>query len=171
MAADEVPSASRLIPSEGLSFQAADQNRRSFCQYAAVAVALIGCGLIPDDAAALPDDDAFHLTRMGDVLERLGGIPVDNDEISITAPHLAENGANVRVSVESSLAGVQDIYVLAESNPFPFAVAFSIPVGTDASVAVNLKLAQSSAVVGVVRARNKLYWKSKRIQVTVGGCS
>jgi sulfur-oxidizing protein SoxY len=153
------------------AFAIADLNRRSFIQRSSAVTALMGCGLIPRHAGALPDDEIFRLTRMGDVLERLGGMPVDHDEITLTVPDLAENGANVRVSVESSLTGVQEIYVLAESNPFPFAVGFSIPVGTDASVGVNLKLAQSGDVIGVVRAQNKLYWRSQRTQVTVGGCA
>ena len=146
-------------------------NRRSFFRHSSAFIALIGCGLLPDQAAAMPDDSVFQLTRMSDVLERLGGMPAEHDEITITIPDLAENGANVRVAVASSLTEVQDIYVLVESNPFPFAAAFSIPVGTDASVAVNLKLAQSSEVIGLVRARNALYWTSKFTQVTVGGCA
>jgi sulfur-oxidizing protein SoxY len=167
---DRCPSAANDTETEKY-VPAGDLNRRCFIGHAGVVIALIGCGLLPDSAAALPDDGVFKLSRMSDVLERLGGIPTDHDEITITVPDLSENGANVRVSVASSLVDVQDIYVLAESNPFPFAAAFSIPVGTDASVAVNLKLAQSSEVIGVVRARDKLYWTSKYTQVTVGGCA
>lgn len=169
MPCDGRPFASRASEADP-SLWVEDLNRRSFFHHATV-VALIGCGLIPGHAAALPGDGLFQLTRMGDVLARLGGTPAHHDEVTITTPDLAENGANVRVAVASSLAEVQDIYVLAESNPFPFAAAFSIPVGTDASVSVNLKLARSSEVFGVVRARDKLYWASKSTQVTVGGCA
>jgi len=146
-------------------------SRRSFLQHTGAVVALIGCGLISERALALSDDGVFRLTRMTAVLEQLGGTPTESDEITLTIPELAENGANVPVSVASSLTEVGDIYVLVEANPFPFAAAFSIPAGTEAKVAVNLKLGQSSQVIGVVRAANKLYWTSKYAKVTVGGCT
>jgi sulfur-oxidizing protein SoxY len=143
--------------------------RRSFLQHTSAVVALIGCGLLSEISQA--DDGVFRLTQMSAILERLGGTPTEHDKIALTIPELAEDGANVPVSVASSLAEVEDIYVLVEANPFPFAAAFSIPAGTAAKVAVNLKLAQSSQVIGVVRAANKLYWTSKFAKVTVGGCT
>lgn len=170
MAPDECPST--LLGSDGERYvQVSDLNRRSFLQHVSVFFALTSCGLVPSYASAVPDDGIFQLTRMSDVLERLGGEPADDDGISITTPDLAENGASVPVSLASSLAGVEDMYVLVESNPFPLAAAFSIPRGTDARMTVNLKLAQSSEVIGVVRTRDKLYWASKSTQVTVGGCT
>jgi sulfur-oxidizing protein SoxY len=101
----------------------------------------------------------------------LGGTPADSNDIAVTAPDVAENGRNVPVSVTTSLSEVQAIYVLVESNPFPFAAAFSIPEGTDANISVRLKLAQSGKVIGIVRAANELFWASRYVQVTVGGCA
>jgi len=146
-------------------------SRRSFLQHTSAVFALIGCGLLSEQAIAQADDGVFRLTQMSAILEQLGGTPTEHDKIALTIPELAEDGANVPVSVASSLAEVEDIYVLVEANPFPFAAAFSIPAGTAAKVAVNLKLAQSSQVIGVVRAANKLYWTSKFAKVTVGGCT
>lgn len=146
-------------------------SRRSFLQYTSGSFALLAFGLLSGDASALPGRDVFSLTSMSAVLERLGGIPTDQDEIGITVPDVAENGASVPVTVASSLNDVQELYVLVESNPYPFAAAFSIPFGTDARISVNLKLAQSSQVIGVVRAANKLFWSSKHVQVAVGGCA
>ena len=145
--------------------------RRSFLQYAAAAVAFLGCGQMTAHAAVLPNDDAFRLAPLDEVIDYLGGAPADSSDVVVNAPDLAENGRNVPVSVTTSLSEVQAIYVLAESNPFPFAAAFSLPDGTDASISVRLKLAQSGKVIGVVRAANKLFWASKHVQVTVGGCA
>lgn len=150
-------------------------SRRLFLRYTPTVVALIASGVLPGQAGALinglPNDDAFRLAPMSEVLQHLGGTPVQHDEVSITIPDLVENGSNVRVNVASTLAEVAAIYVLVEANPFPFAAAFSIPAGTDASVGVNLKLAQSSLVAAVVRAADGLFWASKYAQVTIGGCS
>lgn len=150
-------------------------SRRSLLRSTPTVIALFASALLPGRADALinrlPNDAAFRLTPMSEVLQHLGGTPVRHDEVTITIPDLVEDGANVRVNVASTLAEVAAMYVLVEANPFPFAAAFSIPSGTDASVGVNLKLAQSSEVIAVVRAADRLFWASKYAQVTVGGCS
>lgn len=155
----------------GNGSMSANLTRRSFLHHAGSVVALFAYGQIPTHASALPDDDAFRLAPIGEVVRHLGGTPADSNDIAVTAPDVAENGRNVPVSVTTSLSEVQAIYVLVESNPFPFAAAFSIPEGTDANISVRLKLAQSGKVIGIVRAANELFWASRYVQVTVGGCA
>jgi sulfur-oxidizing protein SoxY len=149
----------------------ASLTRRSFLRSAGAAAALIACAPSRIYAVALPSDDSFRIAPTSALLERLGGVPTESEDIVLNVPDLAENGENVPVSVVASLSNVQAIYVLADTNPFPLAAAFSIPDGTDARISVRLKLAQTGKVIGVVRAANKLYWASKSVRVTVGGCS
>ncbi|MEJ2577004.1 MAG: thiosulfate oxidation carrier protein SoxY, partial [Gammaproteobacteria bacterium] len=85
-------------------------------------------------------------------------------------PEIAENGAVVRVTVETTLANVQSVSLVVEKNPRPLAVSFEIPPGTLPNVACRIKMGQTSPVMAVVKTDAGLFSASKEVKVTIGGC-
>jgi sulfur-oxidizing protein SoxY len=149
-----------------------EQPRRDFIRVSGIYLALAGLGLLPERSSSSGwDPGAFNVTTLQDALAVLGGVPVTDTAIQITLPDAVEDGVVVPVSVSCAMPNVEDIFILVDSNPFPLAVAFRILDGTEPSVSVRLKLAQSGVVHAVVRADGHLYSASKGTRVTVGGCT
>jgi sulfur-oxidizing protein SoxY len=60
---------------------------------------------------------------------------------------------------------------VAELNPNPLAVRFSLPEGTEPFVHTRIKLARSGTVYALVRAQGQLYALGRDVRVEKGGCS
>jgi sulfur-oxidizing protein SoxY len=139
----------------------------------AVLAAAIAAGLVrPRDAFAADwNKDAFTTTSFNDVVKAMGGSGVtQSNDIQITAPDIAENGAVVPISVTSNLPGTQSIGILVEKNPSILSAEFDIPEGTDPYVQTRVKMGQSSNVIVLVKAGGKYYSATKEVKVTLGGC-
>ena len=76
----------------------------------------------------------------------------------------------VRVGAQSNIANTSQISFVVEKNPSALAAMFDIPVGTDANVATNIKMGQSSNVYALAKAGDKFYYAVKEVKVTLGGC-
>ena len=97
---------------------------------------------------------------------------IDSRKIKLgRLPRVAENGASVPITVSSSLDNVERIYILVEKNPSPLSVEFILSPAVEARVSARLKMAETSNVIVIVKAEEKLYRATKRVKVTVGGCS
>lgn len=90
--------------------------------------------------------------------------------IKITAPPIAENGAEVGVTVSSSLSNVDSMSILVKKNNSPLAASFGLGAGTDPFVRTRIKIAKTSDVVAVVRSGGKLFTAKREVKVTIGGC-
>jgi len=90
--------------------------------------------------------------------------------ISLNAPEIAENGAVVPITVETSLENVQSVSIVVDKNPRPLAISFDIPPGTLPNVACRIKMGQTSPVTAVVKTDSGLFSASKEVKVTIGGC-
>jgi sulfur-oxidizing protein SoxY len=122
------------------------------------------------DAKQWPQD-AFKQKSEADALKALYGKPAEtSDKVSLDAPEIAENGAVVPITVDSSLPNVTGVALLVLENPFTLAAAYKIPEGTKPAVASRLKMAKTTKVVAVVESGGKLYSATKEVKVTVGGC-
>ncbi len=134
---------------------------------------LAGAGLLAPRAvlAAWPKS-AFDATSVDGALNGVYGSSgaADSNSITIKAPDIAENGAVVPVTVESSLPGVDSITIMSASNVNPMAASFSLAAGTAAYVSTRIKMAKTSDVVAVVKSGGKLYKAAKNVKVTIGGC-
>ncbi len=156
---------------------APDAARRTILK-GAVAGALAGLGLgsFPFPAFADADakdwpPDAFKQKSEADALKALYGKSADaSDKVNLDAPEIAENGAVVPITINSSLPNVSGIAILVLENPYTLAAAYKIPEGTQAMVASRLKMAKTSKVIAVVESGGKLYSATKEVKVTVGGC-
>lgn len=93
-----------------------------------------------------------------------------SSKIKLKLPRIAENGAVVPITVDSSLKNVTAIYILVEKNPVPLAAEFTLFPGTDAFVAGRIKMAETCDVVAVVNSGGQLYSAKKSVKVTIGGC-
>jgi sulfur-oxidizing protein SoxY len=122
-------------------------------------------------AAAWPEK-AFASTAAAEAMTALFGTDrtTPSPDISLTAPEIAENGAVVPISVETTLENVQSVSIVVEKNPRPLAVSFDIPPGTLPNVACRIKMGQTSQVMAVVQTDGGLFSASKEVKVTIGGC-
>lgn len=93
-----------------------------------------------------------------------------SDKITLTAPDIAENGAVVPVTVESTLPKVTRIAFIAPANPYALVADFIIPDGSEAYVSNRIKMGKTSDVIAIVESDGKLYSAKKSVKVTVGGC-
>ena len=146
--------------------------RRSVLKTTGVFGVLFAAGILTSKQlwAAAENRATFDAKTLTDAMKAIGGTAADSKDISINAPDIAENGAVVPITVSSTLANVQEIYILVEKNPFPLAASFILADGTEPSVQTRIKMGQSSNVVAVVKADGKFYTASKETKVTLGGC-
>ncbi|MFB1487623.1 MULTISPECIES: thiosulfate oxidation carrier protein SoxY [unclassified Thiocapsa] len=148
-----------------------DRRRRGLVVAGGVFWALSQVGLLGSAHAQTRQLAAlFSATTIDDALAILGSTSAKDAAVDLALPGVVEDGAVVPVKVSSTLEGVEEIYVLVASNPYPVAVHFEIPDGTEPFVSIRLKLAQTGAVYAVVKANGRLYSRVAETRVTVGGC-
>ena len=115
---------------------------------------------------------AFESKTLAEAAKALGasGAPVESKELILQAPEIAENGSVVRVGAQSNMAGTTQIALVVEKNPNALAALFDISAGTDANVATNVKMGQSSNVYALAKVGDKFFYAVKEVKVTLGGC-
>jgi sulfur-oxidizing protein SoxY len=114
----------------------------------------------------------YDAKTLDEALKALGGTSSASTSalIAINAPDIAENGAVVPVSVNSSAANTQMIAILVEKNPAMMAAQFTIMPGTEPAITTRIKMNGTSNVLALVKADDKWLLASKEIKVTLGGC-
>jgi sulfur-oxidizing protein SoxY len=153
-----------------------DQTRRNVLKAgggASLFALLAAAGMMRPDAALAADwnQKAFEAKNLKDAFDALGaGNRINSNDIVMTAPEIAENGAVVPIGAVSKLPGTESIAILIAKNPTALAASFDIPSGTEAAVSTRIKLAESSEVYVLVKAQGKYYTTKKEIKVTIGGC-
>lgn len=114
---------------------------------------------------------AFEAKSVEAVLSALGGSgPAHSQDIRVQAPDIAENGAVVSVTVDTSLPNVESISVMARDNTSPLAASYVLDSSTDGYISSRIKMRKTSDVIAVVKANGKLYSAKKAVKVTLGGC-
>jgi sulfur-oxidizing protein SoxY len=146
--------------------------RRTFLKLAgATAVTIGGTLKIGRALAAAWNKAGFDSKATADVLKILGVAgAAPSKDIVITAPDIAENGAQVPVTVTSRIPNTQSISIIADKNPFPLNSTFDFSNGAEGYVSTKIKMGQTSNVIAVVKADGKFLTASKEIKVTIGGC-
>jgi sulfur-oxidizing protein SoxY len=133
----------------------------------------LGSGLIkPSKAEAAEWPKAgFESKSIDDALKNVFGASATtaSGAIKVKAPEVAENGAQVNVSMQADMPNVESMAILVEKNAAPLAAFMSLS-GADAFFATSIKMAQTSDVHFVVKAGGKLYSVKKTVKVTAGGC-
>lgn len=145
--------------------------RRNVLRYGVGALGALAAGVLwPLRAMAHALDGAFKAKVVDEVFKELGATPTPSDQILLTTPDIAENGAVVPISVVSHLPKTEQIMVLVEKNPNPMAAAFTIPEGTEGFISTRVKVGQTCNIYAVVKADGKLYSAMRETKVTLGGC-
>jgi len=149
-----------------------DNRRRLLLQGTLGAGALAGAGLLaPKSVLAAWSKEAFSAKTTDDAMNALlGGKASASDAVRIKAPDIAENGAVVPITVETSAANVESISVFISNNPSPLAANFVLGAGASGYAATRVKMGKTSDVVAVVKAGGSLQSVTKEVKVTIGGC-
>jgi len=90
--------------------------------------------------------------------------------IKIKAPAIAESGAEVGVTISTTLPSVDSMAILIKKNNSPLAANFALGAGTNPYIRTRVKIAKTSDVVAVVRSGGKLFTTKQEVKVTIGGC-
>jgi sulfur-oxidizing protein SoxY len=142
---------------------------------AKVATLLSAVGVLPSLAraqAAGYNTAAFDAKTIPDLMKILeAGAPVESNEITLTAPDIAENGAVVPVGAATTLPGVKRMLFLVEKNPSVLTADFDVSDAIDASFTTRVKMAQSCDVYAVAMMNDgQVLFAKKEVKVTLGGC-
>jgi sulfur-oxidizing protein SoxY len=153
-----------------------DTKRRVFLQ-GSVAASLIGVAagaglLTPQAVLAAYPKDAFAAKDEASAISSLLGSDTSeaSDAVTIKAPDIAENGAVVPVTIETSLEQVESISLLSASNATPLVASYSLAANTSGYVSNRIKMGKTGDVIALVKAGGKVYSQRKSVKVTVGGC-
>ena len=138
----------------------------------AVAVAASAGLLSPRQVLAAWPKSAFEAKNVSEALNGIYNTDLApaSDAIKIDAPAIAENGAVVPVTIETSLKNVESITIISEKNQTPLVASFNMTPKTEGYISTRIKMGQTSNVIAVVKADGKLYSARKEVKVTIGGC-
>ena len=151
--------------------------RREFVQSTSGAAALglaASVGFFPVTASAQTawNKAAFEAKNLADVVKAMGGTSAatESNEVTLSAPEIAENGNVVRLGVQSSAAGTTWLGLVVEKNPAALTAGFDVIAGTDANMSTNVKMGQSTNVYALAKVGDKFFYAVKEVKVTLGGC-
>jgi sulfur-oxidizing protein SoxY len=147
--------------------------RRWLARSAAVAAALGTAGLLPARAQSAWNKAAFEAHSLADVVKALGASrPVESRDVTLTAPDIAENGAEVPLVAACALPGVQRLAFVIDKNPNALAAVFALSDAVEPRIELRAKMAQSSDVFAVaLLADGRVLYARKDVKVTIGGCA
>jgi len=122
-------------------------------------------------AAAWPQV-SFSQSGASEALTALLGtdVTIPSDRIDLKIPSIAENGAVVPVSINTTLEDVESISIVVKNNPRPMAATFEIPPGTLPKITTRIKMGETSDVMAVIKTGKGIYSASGEVKVTIGGC-
>lgn len=138
-----------------------------------VAGLLAGAGLLPGQALAAYNSRAFEAKGWDAALKALGSsLPTESKDITLQGPDIAENGAQVALSVATTLPGVKRLLVLVDKNPAALVALVEVGPDIEPSFMLRTKMNESSAVYAVALLNDgRALFARKDIQVTQGGCA
>lgn len=117
--------------------------------------------------------ELFNHANAGELIDSLTNNAelIVSEAINIKAPEIAENGAVVPITVDTSITNVNKISILVDNNPSPLTSSYDINPRLEAYVSTRVKMAKSSNIIAIVSTTDNQYFTaSKSIKVTIGGC-
>lgn len=164
-------------PEPQVIFKGSELKRRDFVTGAACLLAqyLIApsLGLASQLTSNAPgrNSSAFDARNPESVYAALGiPAPEESRNILISAPDVAENGANVPIEVMVKLPLVERILIIGEHNLFPLLADASFNRQLEPWFETRVKLAETSRLRVIVQSDGKLYTASRAVKVIIGGC-
>ncbi len=148
-------------------------DRRTFVT---TAVALAGISLLPRSAAAALEDAPAEVVEARDVI--LDGRDATEEGITLDLPNIAENGAQVPITVhvESPMSAedhVSAIHILATANPTPGIGTFHLtPRLARAQVTTRIRLAEGQRILVLAELSDgRVLQAAAEVAVSLGGCA
>jgi sulfur-oxidizing protein SoxY len=133
----------------------------------------VGAGLLtPRMVLGAWNEAAFSAKSVDDALSSLLGSSDHeaSESIKIKAPDIAENGAVVPITVESDLADINSISIIAAGNATPLVASFDLGEGALGFVSTRIKMGKTAEVIAAVKSGDKVLSAAKEVKVTIGGC-
>ena len=128
--------------------------------------------LTPSTVLAAWPAKAFEATKLDIAMDAMTGKgrPIASNDITVTAPDIAENGAVVSVKVNTTLPKVESISIYVPVNAFPLSASYILSNQMETSITGRIKMAKTADIVAVVKSNGKLFTAKKGVKVTLGGC-
>lgn len=108
--------------------------------------------------------------RLGVRLAQIREVP----DIKITAPTIAESGANVPITVEATIPidRVEHLWIFVDKNPIPWIADVRLtPMNGQVFFSTRIKMGETSNVRAIVKLKDGSYvMATKEVKVTAGGC-
>ncbi len=103
---------------------------------------LAAVGLVQSEAAcAQRNIPAFDAKTMNEALDVVGVVSLESSAvIHLTVPEIAENGAFVLFTVNSSVPHTEQISILVDENPSMHSANFILPVVTEGVITPRIKM-------------------------------
>ena len=95
---------------------------------------------------------------------------IDSDNINISLPEIAENGAVVPITISSELGKIRRIYIWVEKNPTPLAAEFELDESVAVYITARIKMAESCPVIIIAEQDDRLLRSQQWVKVMQGGC-
>jgi sulfur-oxidizing protein SoxY len=156
------------------------EHRRTLRRSLVVATGLCAAGwpLVPAWAqAGMPPPGwstaAFQAKTVPDLTRALQiATPVASREVTLGAPDIADNGAQVPITIACARPDVRRLLLLVENNPAILSAQFELDPLVEPSINLRIKMGQSSEVYAVaVTADGRVLYAVKDVKVTIGGCA
>ncbi|HKJ71448.1 MAG TPA: thiosulfate oxidation carrier protein SoxY [Gammaproteobacteria bacterium] len=154
--------------------------RRSFLKVmgaTGAVVAAAGAGLMKPAkslAANFPfPKEAFDKESLSSAMQAaLGTTNVQEANVSLKAPTIAENGAVVPITASSDMGSkVAKFHIFVEKNPAPYTARFHMLDTGRAEVSTRIKMGETSNIIAVAETTDGSFYKAtKEVRVTIGGC-
>ena len=132
--------------------------------------ALVWPGVRLAHAIAAPDNPKAAEFAASFARVTVGHSVIDSEQIGLTIPAIAEDGAVVPVALHSDLADIEAFYLFADKNPTPLIAVFALTPLLEAHINARVKLAESCNVVLLARRDNQFLRCSRWVNVMRGGC-
>ena len=150
--------------------QSINSKRRQFLGL--ISSSLATALLLPFRAmAAIWNKAAFEAEKLEDATKNLAiNGEISSQEIVITAPERAENGAIVQLEVLSRIPNTEAIAVFVDKNPTALIGNFMFANGALSQIVTRIKMAETSEIKIIVKAGEKYYSNKKNVIVLESGC-
>lgn len=142
------------------------QTRRSFLRSTLALWLAWGAGRVWPK----PPPEALDKLDLAIAQETGGRQPSANGAVTLTAPDIAEDGALVPVTVESTLSKVEAVWIFVEKNPAPLAARFTLDDTLAPFVSLRIKMNESGDVVALVKVGEDYFSARRKVRVVTGGC-
>jgi len=136
------------------------------------AVAVVGLTFAP---AIKP---AFATSRLEEEIKKRLGVELsaikEIAEIKLTAPTIAESGANVPITVEADVPvdKVERLWIFVDKNPTPWVTDVKYtPQNGRVFLSTRIKMGETSNVRAILQLKDGTFvMATKEVKVTAGGC-